>query len=225
MLEFKSGLKVVDSAQQKFSKLKKEVANYLKTLQTVESDILKANDALTLILIEDSTWEDTGNIKMKNGKKMIEKLNQKYKKSAEETAKMIQKLSETNSLITNEIEKGNRKEVSDELKIILSLLEIADENGKNSVKLIKIATTQGEKEASKYLKFAKINQINQPATTIIPSTTTTNTDSKSVKPESVKKESVKTESVKTESVKKDQSSVVKTEKPVAVKTEKVSVKK
>ena len=124
-------------------------------MQTVESEILKVNDALAILLIEDKTWEDSLNSKMRNGRKSIEKVNLKYKMSLAETAKMIQKLSETSSLLLSETDKGQRKEVSDELKIVFGYLENANESGKNAEKLLKAAKIQGDKESAKYLKFVK----------------------------------------------------------------------
>lgn len=73
-----------------------------------------------------------------------------------ETVKLSQKLLETNNLLTStEGERGNKKEVSDELKVVLSLLETANNSGKESEKMLRAAKIQGEKEAAKYLKFVK----------------------------------------------------------------------
>lgn len=124
-------------------------------MQTVESDVLKVNDALNLLLIEDKTWEDSVNSKMKNGRKSVEKVNLKYKLSVAETGKMIQKLSETNNLLLSETDKGQRKEVSDELKAVFGYLDTASQSGKNAEKLLKAAKIQGDKESAKYLKFVK----------------------------------------------------------------------
>lgn len=90
------------------------------------------------------------------GKKTVERVAQKYGNSLKETVKMSQKLLETNNLLTStEAEKGNKKEVSDELKTVLGLLETANNSGKESEKMLRAAKVQGEKEASKYLKFVK----------------------------------------------------------------------
>jgi hypothetical protein len=90
------------------------------------------------------------------GKKTVEKVAQKYGNSLKETVKMSQKILETNNLLTStEAERGNKKEIFDELKVVLGLLETANNSGKESEKMLRAAQIQGEKEAAKYLKFVK----------------------------------------------------------------------
>ena len=132
-------------------------------MQSIESALTKETDALSVIVSEDKVWEDKTGLKLKMGKKMVEKVAQKYGNSLKETVKMSQKLSETNNLLmSTEGERGNKKEVSDELKVVLGLLETANNSGKESEKMLKAAKIQGEKEAAKYLKFVKT----VPATTV-----------------------------------------------------------
>ena len=176
-------------------------------MQTVENEILKVNDALTLLLIEDKTWEDTSNSKMRNGRKSVETVNSKYKTSLTETAKMIQKLSETSTLLLSETDKGQRKEVSDELKIVFGYLENANESGKNAENLLKAAKVQGDKESAKYLKFVKpapvaISVVTIPEKTVTETTKITKTvkNEKSEKTVSIEK-SVPNGSVKVETTK------------------------
>ena len=108
------------------------------------------------IIAEDRNWEDKTGLKLRNGKKVVEKAAQKYGNTLKETVKMNQRLFETNILLlNNESEKGNKREVSEELKVVLNLLENANKNGNVAESYLKSAQIQGEKEASKYLKFVK----------------------------------------------------------------------
>ena len=86
---------------------------------------------------------------------MTEKVAQKYSNSLKETVKMTKKLQEMNVLLVKDIEKGNKKQVFDELKVVGSLLEKANDSGKVAEDFLRAAQQQGEKEASKYLKFVK----------------------------------------------------------------------
>jgi hypothetical protein len=147
---------------------------FTRIVQSIESALTKENEALSAIVLEDKIWEDKTGLKLKMGKKTVEKVAQKYGNSLKETVKMSQKLFETNNLLTStEAERGNKKEIYDELKIVLGLLEAANNSGKESEKMLRAAQAQGEKEAAKYLKFVK---------TIVASTTETIPDlSKTVK--------------------------------------------
>ena len=127
-----------------------------RTVQSIESALTKETDALSAIVVENKLWEDKTGLRLKTGKKTVEKVAQKYGNSLKETVKLSQKLLETNNLLTStEGERGNKKEVSDELKVVLSLLETANNSGKESEKMLRAAKIQGEKEAAKYLKFVK----------------------------------------------------------------------
>ena len=122
----------------------------------IQNDLTKANEALLSIIAEDKIWEDKTGLKLRNGRKVVEKAAQKYGNTLKETVKMNQRLFETNILfLNNESEKGNKKEVSEELKVVLNLLEKANKNGNVAESYLKSAQIQGEKEASKYLKFVK----------------------------------------------------------------------
>lgn len=122
----------------------------------IQNDLTKANEALLSVIAEDRNWEDKTGLKLRNGRKVVEKAAQKYGNTLKETIKMNQRLFETNILLlNNESEKGNKKEVSEELKIVSNLLENANKNGNIAESYLKAAQIQGEKEASKYLKFVK----------------------------------------------------------------------
>lgn len=156
---------------------------FFRTVLAIESDLTKVNNELTDIIIEDKNWEERTGLKLRNGRKTVEKVTLKYGNSLKETVKMTQRLSEANSFLTNnEVEKGNKKEVSDEIKIVLGILEKSNESGKGAEKLLKAAKTQGDKEAAKYLKFVK------PVISVAKD---------SDAPKSVKSDSVKSVSVKT----------------------------
>jgi hypothetical protein len=157
-----------------------------RALLVIQSDLTKANEALLSVIAEDKNWEEKTGLKLRNGRKVVEKAAQKYGNTLKETVKMNQRLYETNILLlNNESEKGNKKEVSEELKTVLGLLEKANKNGNTAESFLKAARVQGEKEASKYLKFVK-PVIPVSKETVLTSVSVSPDASKSVKSISVK---------------------------------------
>ena len=152
----------------------------------IQSDLTKANEALLSVIAEDKNWEEKTGLKLRNGRKVVEKAAQKYGNTLKETVKMNQRLYETNILLlNNESEKGNKKEVSEELKTVLGLLENANKNGNTAESFLKAARVQGEKEASKYLKFVK-PVVSVSKETVLTSVSVPTDASKSVKSISMK---------------------------------------
>ena len=157
-----------------------------RALLVIQSDLTKANEALLSVIAEDKNWEEKTGLKLRNGRKVVEKAAQKYGNTLKETVKMNQRLYETNILLlNNESEKGNKKEVSEELKTVLGLLENANKNGNTAESFLKAARLQGEKEASKYLKFVK-PVVPVSKETVLTSVSVSPDASKSVKSVSVK---------------------------------------
>ena len=146
----------------------KQFSHY-RTFQVIESDLTKESNLLTTIIKSDKEWETKNGLKLKIGKIMTEKVAQKYSNSLKETVKMTKKLNEMNVLLVKDIEKGNKKQVFDELKVVSSLLEKANDSGKVAEDFLRAAQQQGEKEASKYLKFVKSSK---PSNTVTASTKT-----------------------------------------------------
>ena len=127
-----------------------------RSLQSVESDLLKSASKLNEIVLDNTAWEEETKLKLKNGKNAVKLIAQKYEKTLKSTSEMIEKLSGTNDLLANK-NSNNRKELSDVLKITSDKLEIADKSGKSAEKLLRQAKSQGDKEAAKYLKFVPLS--------------------------------------------------------------------
>jgi hypothetical protein len=164
LVKFRAGVVTVDGASEKFDKLKKDIFTQLKTLQSMEVDLIKSTAKLNAILTEDQLWEEDNKLQLNNGKKSVKLIAQKYEKILKDTSAMIGKLGSTNDMLSNK-DSNNRKEVSDSLKIVSKRLDNADKTGIDAEKLLRLAKAQGDKEAAKYLNF--IPSIPAPVTPVV----------------------------------------------------------
>lgn len=165
LVTFKAGVVTVDGGSEKFDKLKKDIFTQLKTLQSIEVDLIKSTAKLNAILTDDQIWEEDNKLQLKNGKKSVKLIATKYEKILKDTTSMIEKLGSTNDMLSNK-NSNNRKEVSDSLKIVSKRLDNADKSGIEAEKLLRLAKAQGDKESAKYLKFMPL--VPTPVTAAVP---------------------------------------------------------
>lgn len=124
----------------------------LRSLETIEVDLTKSVEKLNEIVLDNTNWEETTKLRLKNGKSTVKTIGQKYENILKQTASIMEKTSGTNELLANK-NVNSKKEISETLKLASAQLDIADKSGKVAEKLLKQAKAQGDKESAKYLKF------------------------------------------------------------------------
>jgi hypothetical protein len=123
-----------------------------RSLETIEVDVTKSIEKLNEIVLDNTNWEETTKLRLKNGKSTVKTIGQKYENILKQTASIMEKTSGTNELLANK-NVNSRKEITDVLKLASAQLDVAEKSGKAAEKLLKQAKAQGDKESAKYLKF------------------------------------------------------------------------